>query len=258
MSCWIRTRIFNSSNFCAFRSNVVKGIALSQAIPALKGTIDHECSGNGLVSTENNPPDFGLLILAHFVRFSIRTEIEVTVHTHSQTNRQGSAQLVSVLEIESSKVDLPSLDLWSVTKVCMQRSVPHVCENLPRSPFCCLRITDFVDLFSVWLPRGFWNVAQKPKENQGGAALHSSSVSHRVYRSKLIESYRARSSMTISSSPCRGYCFHTPHLRDRQWWRSTCMFHFIRLFKFRKRKSICSLYAKLLRCTVYDQEAALT
>ena len=43
--------------------------------------------GLGLAFTKNNPPDFGLLFLAQFARFSIRTETEVTVHTHSQTNR---------------------------------------------------------------------------------------------------------------------------------------------------------------------------
>ena len=43
--------------------------------------------GKGLAFTKNNPPDFGLLFLAQFARFSIRTETEATVHTHSQTNR---------------------------------------------------------------------------------------------------------------------------------------------------------------------------
>ena len=37
--------------------------------------------------TKNYPPDFGLLFLAQFARFSIRTETKVPVHTHSQTNR---------------------------------------------------------------------------------------------------------------------------------------------------------------------------
>ena len=62
-------------------------LASSQALPALKVAIDDECSGKGLAFTKNNPPDFGLLFLAQFARFSIRTETEVTVHTHSQTNR---------------------------------------------------------------------------------------------------------------------------------------------------------------------------
>ena len=61
--------------------------ASSQALPALKVAIDDECLGKGLVFTKNNPPDFGLLFLAQFARFSIRTETEVTVHTHSETNR---------------------------------------------------------------------------------------------------------------------------------------------------------------------------
>ena len=59
----------------------------SQALPALKVAIDNECSGKGLVFAKNNQPDFGLLFLAHFAHFSIRTETEATVHTHSQTNR---------------------------------------------------------------------------------------------------------------------------------------------------------------------------
>ena len=62
-------------------------LASSQGLPALKVAIDDECSGKGLVFTKKNPPDFGLLFLAHFARFQIRTETEVTVHTHSQTNR---------------------------------------------------------------------------------------------------------------------------------------------------------------------------
>ena len=62
-------------------------LASSQALPALKVAIDDECSGKGLAFTKNNPPDFGLLFLAQLARFSIRTETEVTVHTHSQTNR---------------------------------------------------------------------------------------------------------------------------------------------------------------------------
>ena len=62
-------------------------VASSQALPALKVAFDDECSGKGLAFTKNNPPDFGLLFLALFARFSIRTETEVTVHTHSQTNR---------------------------------------------------------------------------------------------------------------------------------------------------------------------------
>ena len=62
-------------------------IASSQALPALKVALDDECSGKGLAFTKNSPPDFGLLFLAQFARFSIRTETEVTVHTHSQTNR---------------------------------------------------------------------------------------------------------------------------------------------------------------------------
>ena len=61
--------------------------ASSQTLPALKVALDDECSGKGLAFTKNNPPDFGLLFLAQFARFSIRTETEVTVHTHSQTNR---------------------------------------------------------------------------------------------------------------------------------------------------------------------------
>ena len=64
-----------------------KDLASSQALPALKVALDDECSGKGLAFTKNNPPDFGLLFLAQFARFSIRTETEVTVHTHSQTNR---------------------------------------------------------------------------------------------------------------------------------------------------------------------------
>ena len=62
-------------------------VASSQALPALKVALDDECSGKGLAFTKNNPPDFGLLFLAQFARFSIRTETEVTVRTHSQTNR---------------------------------------------------------------------------------------------------------------------------------------------------------------------------
>ena len=62
-------------------------VASSRALPALKVAIDDECSGKGLAFTKNNPPDFGLLFLAQFARFSIRTESEVTVHAHSQTNR---------------------------------------------------------------------------------------------------------------------------------------------------------------------------
>ena len=53
--------------------------------PALKVAIDDECSGKGLVFTtclpwftKNNPPDFGLLFLAQFARFSIRTEAAFT------------------------------------------------------------------------------------------------------------------------------------------------------------------------------------
>ena len=66
---------------------VISPLASSQALPALKVVIDDQCSGKGLAFTKNNPPDFGLLFLAQFARFSIRTETEVTVHTHSQTNR---------------------------------------------------------------------------------------------------------------------------------------------------------------------------
>ena len=62
-------------------------LASSHALPALKVALDDECSGKGLAFTKNNPPDFGLLFLAQFARFSIRTETEVTVHAHSQTNR---------------------------------------------------------------------------------------------------------------------------------------------------------------------------
>ena len=69
------------------QSEARKTVASSQALPALKVALDDECSGKGLAFTKNNPPDFGLLFLAQFARFSIRTETEVTVHTHSQTNR---------------------------------------------------------------------------------------------------------------------------------------------------------------------------
>ena len=80
----------------AFRKNSnclprhVLEVASSQALPAQKVAIDDECSGKGLAFTKNNPPDFGLLFLAQFARFSIRTETEVTVHTHSQTNRHAT------------------------------------------------------------------------------------------------------------------------------------------------------------------------
>ena len=57
-------------------------LASSQALPALKVAIDDECLGKGLAFTKYNPPDFGLLSLAQFVRFPIPTETEVTVHTH--------------------------------------------------------------------------------------------------------------------------------------------------------------------------------
>ena len=60
-----------------------------------------------------------------------------------------------------------------------------------------------------------------------------------------------------------------PNLMDFEW--SSMLFFFslskpsqsmrmvlaIRLFEFRSRKDICSMYAKLLRCTVYACEAAL-
>ena len=54
-------------------------LASSQALPALKVAIDDDCLGKGLAFAKNNPPDFGLLFLAQFARFSIRTETEVTV-----------------------------------------------------------------------------------------------------------------------------------------------------------------------------------
>ena len=62
-----------------------------------------------------------------------------------------------------------------------------------------------------------------------------------------------------------------PNLMDFEW--SSMLFFFfslskpsqsmrmvlaIRLFEFRSQKDICSMYAKLLRCTVYACEAALT
>ena len=73
-----------------FRMQVKTGLEKTlQALPALKVAIDDECSEKGRVFTKTNQPDlyFVLLFLAHFARFSIRTENEATVHTHSQTNR---------------------------------------------------------------------------------------------------------------------------------------------------------------------------
>ena len=89
-------------------------VASSQALAALRVAIDGECSGKGLVFTKNNQPDFGLLFLAHFARFSIRTETEATVHTHSQTNRHlrlfpAASFGFSVEKFENLKV--PGLDL---------------------------------------------------------------------------------------------------------------------------------------------------
>ena len=65
---------------------------------------------------KNNQPDFGLLFLAQFARFLIRTETEATVHTHSQTNRHlrlcpaaSFGFRVRNRKFEASKV--PGLDL---------------------------------------------------------------------------------------------------------------------------------------------------
>ena len=91
--------------------------------------------GPGTVFTKNNPPDFGLLFLAQFARFSIRTESEVTVHTHSQTNRhlclcQAASVGFSVgnRKFEASKV--PGLDLWPSDdqSVLHAKLRAHVCE----------------------------------------------------------------------------------------------------------------------------------
>ena len=159
--------------------------------------------GKRPVIYENNPPDFGLLFLAQFARFSIRPETEVTVHqvhTHSQTNRHfrlcpaaSFGFSVGNRKFETSKVS--GLDLWPFDDESVLHAELHarVCEIFLCNPFwqCfrCLRVTDFVEWFSVWSPRGF----QKKWKEPGLPTIRTSKAKKPpLYVRKIFTMYSVR------------------------------------------------------------------
>ena len=254
----------HATTFGSFRVSDLSGLASSQALPALKVAIDDECSGKGLAFTKNNPPDFGLLFLAQFARFSIRTETEVTmvtVHTHSQTNRH-----LHVCQHDEAFGSLVLLDLLrrmldgpdrSLTRPAGQRLSQWAnCEcrawcsllrkvNLPprgpRPTFRCLRTTFLRRVLSCSLIAMCKPVSKTiffdPQENEKRDVSATGVYSPKPHGFRVVQ----HASFFSLSKPSQ----------------SMRMVLAIRLFEFQSRKDICSMYAKLLRCTVYACEAAL-
>ena len=205
-----------------------------------------------------------VLFLAQFARFSIRTETEVTVHTHSQTNRHlhlcparsdlwkfefgfvgplasNARWAGSISDQASGPAAEPVSKLWMSSLVLtftkskpstarsathFSMSAHHISSKGPQLQFDRHVKTSFENNF--FRPTGEW---EKRRQRHGSVQPQTS----------WISSGRA--------------CFFFFSLSKPS--QSMRMVLAIRLFEFRSRKDICSMYAKLLRCTVYACEAAL-
>ena len=202
-------------------------VASSQALPALKVAIDDECSGKGLVFTKNNQPDFGLLFLAQFARFLIRTETEATVHTHSQTNRHlrlcpaaSFGFSVGNRKLDASKE--PGLDL------CLSddQSVLHASSVLTFAKSSSVSVTRFGSVSAVCVSQISSNGSQF---DHHAVFKKSYTWAQRIWRGKLKQlgtlahSVPLKTDRNVSCTVLRVwslksmFVFHTPHFGDRRW-----------------------------------------
>ena len=151
-----------------------------------------------------NPPDFGLLFLAHFMHFSICTETQVIVHTTTYIAAHLQA-LVSVLKIESSKLrryQVLIFDHPMAKMCCMQSSVFTFAKSSSVNVFAVCRVTDFVEWFSVWSPRGFQKNLHMSRKNMKGETAWTfgtecTSLNWSYYRKRGSASYIVREVLSV-------------------------------------------------------------
>ena len=226
--------------------------------------IDDDCSGKCLAFTKNNPPDFGLLFFSTVgtVFDSYWNWSNRTYPVSKQPTRASLPSTLRHLEVWfcwTSRVEcsMGRIDLWPGQWASGWASEQTVNVKLRAHFYEKLTFNREVrdPLFDVCTP----HISSKGPQPQFDCHVQTNFQKNFLQRthSKMRKKTSASQSIQPQTScnfewSCMLFFFSLSKLSQ-----SMKMVLAIRLFELRRRKDICSINAKLLRCTVYACEAAL-